>query len=140
MGSFISISVSRPISHGQTPILALLDLIVLCANFEVYKVLGCGFLEEVYQEALEIELELREIPFRPQAALELKYKGRRLKKEYVPDFICFDKIILEIKAMKTLDDAHRAQVHNYLKATGYRLGLLVNFGHYPQCQSERVVI
>src|SRR5262249_16771169 len=113
---------------------------IIGACFEVYKVLGCGFLEEVYQEALEIELDLRGIPFRPQVGLSLDSKGRRLKKEYVPDFICFDKVILEIKAMKSLDDAHRAQVHNYLRATGHRLGLLVNFGHYPQIQSERIVV
>jgi GxxExxY protein len=113
---------------------------IMGACFEVYKELGCGFLEEVYQEALEIELELQGIPFHPQVNLALGYKGRRLKKEYMPDFICFDKIILEIKAMKDLDDAHRAQVHNYLRATGHRLGLLVNFGHYPRVQSERIVI
>ncbi len=113
---------------------------IMGACFEVYKELGCGFLEEVYQEALEIELDLQGIPFRSQAGLKLRYKDHVLKKEYVPDFICFDKVILEIKAMKDLDDAHRAQVHNYLKATGYRLGLLVNFGHFPKVQSERIVI
>jgi GxxExxY protein len=112
---------------------------IMGACFEVYKELGCGFLEEVYQEGLEIELDLQGIPFKPQAGLVLTYKGRRMKKEYVPDFICFDKIILEIKAMSGLDDAHRAQVHNYLKATGFRLGLLVNFGHYPKLQYERIV-
>ncbi len=113
---------------------------IMGACFEVYKELGCGFLEEVYQEALEIELELQGVPFQPQARLALTYKGRRLKKEYVPDFICFDKVILEIKAMSGLDAAHRAQVHNYLKATGHRLGLLVNFGHHPKVQYERIVI
>jgi len=112
---------------------------IMGACFEVYKELGCGFLEEVYQEALEIELDLQGIPFRSQAALVLRYKDRPLKKEYNPDFICFEMIILEIKAMKDLDDAHRAQVHNYLKATGYRLGLLVNFAHYPKIQAERIV-
>jgi GxxExxY protein len=113
---------------------------VMGACFEVYKVLGCGFLEEVYQQSLEIELALQGIPFRPQERLVLTYKGHCLTKEYIPDFICFDKIIVEIKAMSGLDDAHRAQVHNYLKATGYRLGLLVNFGHYPKVQYERIVL
>jgi GxxExxY protein len=113
---------------------------IMGACFEVYKELGCGFLEAVYQEALEIELGLQGIPFRPQVPLSLRYKNRPLKQEYFPDFICFDKIILEIKAMSGLDDAHRAQVHNYLKATGYKLGLLVNFGHYPKVQYERIVL
>ena len=112
---------------------------IMGACFEVYKELGCGFLEAVYQEALEIELGLQGIPFRPQVALALRYKSRRLKQEYFPDFICFDQIILEIKAMSELDNAHRAQVHNYLKATGYKLALLVNFGHYPKVQYERIV-
>jgi GxxExxY protein len=112
---------------------------VMGACFEVYKELGCGFLEAVYQESLEIEFELQGILFRPQAKLALRYKGRRLKQEYIPDFICHDKIIVEIKAIASLDDGHRAQVHNYLKATGLRLGLLVNFGHHPKVQYERIV-
>jgi GxxExxY protein len=112
---------------------------IVGACFEVYKELGCGFLEEVYQQALEIEFGLQGVPFRPQAGLVLSCKGHRLKKEYIPDFICFETIILEIKAMSGLDDAHRAQVHNYLKVTGHRLGLLVNFGHYPKAQCERIV-
>lgn len=109
------------------------------ACFEVYKDKGCGFLEAVYQECLELELEMRGIPFQPQAELSLSYKGRRLLQTYQPDFICFGKIIIEIKAVSGLIDEHRAQVHNYLKSTGYRLGLLVNFGHYPKLQYERIV-
>ena len=112
---------------------------VMGACFEVYKEKGCGFLEPVYQECLAIELELQEIPFLEQQELDLTYKGRRLKQKYKPDFICFGKIILEIKSVKALTDEHRAQVHNYLKATGYRLGLLVNFGHHPQVEWERIV-
>src|SRR6266852_4665094 len=100
---------------------------ILGAAFEVYKEKGCGFLEAVYQECLEIEFELQSIPFVPQSELQLSYKGRRLKQKYQPDFICFEKIIVEIKALKPLADEHRAQLHNYLKATGYKLGLLVNF-------------
>jgi GxxExxY protein len=107
--------------------------------FEVYKEKGCGFLEAVYQECLEIKLGLQAIPFIPQAQLVLSYKGRQLKQRYEPDFVCFGQIILEIKALKQLDDGHRAQVHNYLKATGYKLGLLVNFGHYPQLEYQRIV-
>jgi GxxExxY protein len=109
------------------------------ACFEVYKEMGCGFVEPVYQECLEIELELQQIPFRPQRELELQYKNRVLEQKYKPDFTCFDKIILEIKAVSALTDEHRAQIHNYLKATRYRLGLLVNFGHHPKVEWERIV-
>jgi len=112
---------------------------VVGACFEVYNEMGCGFLEAVYQECLQIEIEIRGIPFRPQSELSLKYKGRSLLQKYQPDFICYEKIVLEIKAASELTDEHRAQVHDYLKATGYRLGLLVNFGHYPKLQYERIV-
>ena len=112
---------------------------IIGACMEVHRDKGCGFLEAVYQECLEIEFELQRIPFVPQTSPQLTYKGRSLKQRYVPDFICHDKIIVELKAVSTLGDEHRAQVHNYLKATGLRLGLLVNFGHFPLLQSERVV-
>jgi len=112
---------------------------IIGACFEVYNEMGCGFLEAVYQECMGIEFESRAIPFRPQAELPLAYKGRRLSKLYVPDFICFESIIVELKAAREVADEHRAQVHNYLKATGFKLGLLVNFGHYPKLQSERIV-
>ena len=113
--------------------------VIFGACFEVYNEMGCGFLEAVYQECLEIELGLRGIPFLPQAQLTLAYKERRLKQTYQPDFICFEKIVVEIKAVSDLNDEHRSQVHNYLKATGYRLGLLINFGHHPKLQYERIV-
>jgi len=113
---------------------------IVGACFEVYNVMGVGFLEPVYQECLEIELQERGIPFVPQTLLELRYKGRPLKKRYEPDFICFDRIIVEIKAVKELCNEFRAQVHNYLRATGHRLGLLVNFGHYPKLEYERIVL
>jgi len=112
---------------------------IIGACFEVYNDKGCGFLEAVYQECPEIELELRAIPFQPQTELQLTYKGRFLKKTYQPDFVCFEKIIVEIKAVSELTDEHRAQVHNYLKATGFRLGLLVNFGHKGKLEYERIV-
>jgi GxxExxY protein len=112
---------------------------VLGACFEVYKDKGCGFLETVYQECLELEFEIQGIPFRPQQELELTYKGRPLRQKYYPDFLCYDCIVLEIKALSEIVAQHRAQLHNYLKATGYRLGLLVNFGHYPKLQHERIV-
>jgi GxxExxY protein len=113
---------------------------IMGACFEVYKEMGRGFLEPVYQECLEIEFAAQGIPFRPQAELGLKYKDRALKQKYLPDFICFDKVILEIKAVSQLCEAHRAQVHNYLKATGYKLGILVNFCAFPKVQYERIVL
>jgi len=113
---------------------------IMGACFEVYRDKGCGFLEAVFQECLEFELADRLIPFVAQPALVLQYKGRRLKQTYSPDFVCFDKIIMEIKAVSALNDEHRAQVHNYLRATGHRLGLLVNFGHFPKIESERIAL
>lgn len=112
---------------------------IMGACFEVYKEKGCGFVEPVYQECLEIELGLQQIRFQPQSELTLNYKGRPLKQTYKPDFICFDNIIVEIKAVSALTNDHRAQVHNYLKATGFKLGLLVNFGHHPKVEWERIV-
>ena len=113
---------------------------VMGACFEVYKEKGCGFLETVFQECLEYEFCDQGIPFVAQPRLALSYKGRALRQTYTPDFICFDKIIVELKAVSALTDEHRAQVHNYLRATGHRLGLLVNFGHFPKVQSERIVL
>ena len=108
------------------------------ACFELYKEKGCGFLEDVYQECLEIELAIQGIEFVAQYPLKLEYKGRPLRKKYIPDFVCFGKISIEIKAVKKITDEHRAQLQNYLKATGYKLGLLINFGHYPKVQIERI--
>ena len=107
--------------------------------YEVYKEKGCGFVEPVYQECMELELSLQGIKYVAQPRLQLEYKGQLLKSEYVPDLICFEKIIVELKAVTELTDEHRAQVHNYLKATGHRLGLLVNFGHHPQIEIERII-
>jgi len=113
---------------------------IMGACFEVYKEMGCGFLEPVYQECLEMELRRRGIPFTAQRELVLRYKDQPLEQRYKPDFICYDKIILEIKAVKNLADEHRAQVHNYLKATSFRLGLLISFGHYPKVEYERIAL
>ena len=112
---------------------------IMGACFEVYREQGCGFLEAVYQECLALEFGLRGIPFVPQRDLLLSYKGCQLMQTYKPDFLCYERIILEIKAVSALAPEHRAQVHNYLKAAGHRLGLLVNFGHYPKLQYERIV-
>jgi GxxExxY protein len=113
---------------------------IIGACFEVYKEKGCGFLEAVYQECLEMEFGIQNIPFIAQPPLLLAYKGRPLKQRYVPDFICLNKLVVELKAVSQLADEHRAQVHNQLRATGHRLGLLVNFGHHPKLEYERIVI
>ncbi len=113
---------------------------IMGACFEVYKEKGHGFVEPIYQECLEIELGLQDIPFQAQQALPLEYKGRPLTQKYIPDLICHGNIIVELKAVSALADEHRAQVLNYLKAPGYKLGLLVNFGHHPRLEYERLVL
>ena len=112
---------------------------IVGACFEVYREKGCGFLESVYQECLEIELRLQGIPYESKKPLALEYKGCPLRSTYEPDFICHEKIVLELKAVTELADVHRAQIQNYLKATGLKLGLLVNLGHFPKVQVERIV-
>ncbi len=110
------------------------------AVFKVYRELGSGFLESVYQECFEKELSSQEIPFESQKCLRIVYRGEPLSQTYKADFVCFGKIIVEIKAMKETTKEHRAQVFNYLKASSLRLGLLVNFGHYPKATAERIII
>ena len=99
------------------------------AAMQVYNTLGAGFLEAVYQEALAIELTKRGIPYEREKDLKIYYDGQELKQTYRADFVCYDNIIVEIKAVASLNDSHRSQVFNYLKATGFKLGLLFNFGH-----------
>lgn len=101
---------------------------------------GCGFTEPIYQECVEIEFEYQNLPFRAQERLALTYRGRKLKHTFKPDFICYEKIVVEIKAVSRLTDEHRAQVLNYLNATGMQLGILVNFGHHPKLEYERLVL
>jgi GxxExxY protein len=113
---------------------------IVGACLEVYRDMGHGFVESVYQDCLEIELGLQSIPFDPQRQIKLEYKGRPLDDWFKPDLVCFDKIIVELKAVKELADEHRAQLLNYLKATGQKVGLLVNFGHHPGLQWERLVL
>lgn len=110
------------------------------AVFEVYREMGCGFLEPVYQECLYKELLSRSISFLSQVELSISYKGEKLTQTYRPDFICYDRIIVELKAVKETGNEHRAQVFNYLKATGLRVGLLVNFGHFPKATIERIIL
>ena len=108
------------------------------AIFGVYREMGCGFLEAVYQECLEKEFRLRQLPFEAQKELVLSYKGEQLAQTYKPDFICYDKIIVELKAVKEIAAEHKAQLLNYLKATGLELGLMVNFGAYPKVEIVRI--
>jgi GxxExxY protein len=111
---------------------------IIGACFEVYNETGCGFLEPVYHECLEIEFEYQRIPAISKPSLTVSYRGRLLTQTYEPDFVCFEKIIVELKAVSALTDEHRAQLLNYLHATGFELGLLVNFGHYPKLEYERI--
>lgn len=112
---------------------------IIGACFSVYRDKGCGFHEPVYHECLEIEFELQKIPFLSKPPRTLEYRGRTLVQAFFPDFICYEKIILEIKAVSVLCDEHRAQILNYLSATNCQLGLLVNFGHYPRIEYERLL-
>ncbi|NCU27498.1 GxxExxY protein [Candidatus Nomurabacteria bacterium] len=110
------------------------------AIFEVYKELGSGFLEAVYQECLIREFSRLKIPFSAQPELTIWYKDEPIAQTYKPDFICYDKIIIELKVVTELSQIHRAQVLNYLKITKMRLGLLVNFCSYHKVQIERLTL
>jgi len=101
--------------------------------------MGCGFLEAVYQEYLCKEFRNKNIHYTSQQKLKLCYKGEELEKRYRPDFICYDKIIIELKAVKEIALEHEAQIFNYLKVKGLQLGMLVNFGHYPKAQIKRII-
>jgi len=96
--------------------------------FEVHQILGNGFMEAVYKEALEIEFQAQNIPYEREKILTIQYKNEILDKKYIADFVCFEKIILELKALSQLASEHESQVLNYLKSTSFKLGLLVNFG------------
>jgi GxxExxY protein len=113
---------------------------IIGACFEVYKDMVCGFAEPVYQECLQIELGSRGIPFEPQSEIRIVYKGNVLEQFYKPDFVCYEKIIVELKALGHLTGEHQAQVWNYLKATDFRLGLLINFGHHPLLEHLRIAL
>jgi len=108
------------------------------AALEVHKELGCGFLEKVYQDALEKEFVLMGIPYEREKQIKIEYKGKPLQQDYYADFVCYGNIIVELKAVSELDKVHKAQVLNYLRATGYDLGFLFNFGE-TSLKTERLI-
>ena len=114
------------------------DIVGAC--MEVYNTMGAGFLEPVYQECLELEFTKRGIPFSPQQKLNLSYKGTQLASIYIPDFICYEKVIVEIKSTSKLTAEHQAQLFNYLKAAKLTLGLLVNFGAPTDLEFKRIAL
>jgi GxxExxY protein len=113
---------------------------VLGAAIEVHKELGSGFLEAVYQEALEVELADRKVPFEPRKGLAVCYKGKPLRKAYEADLVCFEKIIVELKALDRLSGKEEAQILHYLKASGMKAGLLINFGSHGRLEWRRFIL
>ena len=113
---------------------------IIGAAMDVYYRLGCGFLEPVYQEALAYEFGLRQIPFTAQTRLKIRYKNHTLRKTYRADYVCFEKIIVEIKSQHALIGIDWAQLINYMKASGYRVGLLFNFGSEHSLEKKRLII
>lgn len=117
---------------------------------EVYRIVGAamavhnelkhGFAESVYQEAMELELGWRDIPFNRQVPLQIAYKGIQLKKEFVADLVCFGQVIVELKAQRRIEGYEEAQLINYLRATGIRVGILINFGSPGELEWQRYVV
>ena len=101
---------------------------IIGAAMAVHRYFGCGFTEKVYQDALEQEFLSLGIQFRREPSLQIKYREVQLGAEFIPDFICYDKVIVELKAVRELDDMHRSQAINYAKVAGYEISLLINFG------------
>lgn len=112
---------------------------IIGAAIDVHRELGPGFLESIYQEALEIELRARNVPFVAQQAISVRYKGLTLKKQYFADLVCFEQIIVEIKALPRLSGTEKAQLLNYLKGTGFPIGILINFGSHGRLEWKRIV-
>ena len=112
---------------------------IIGAAMKVHSTLGCGFTEKVYQDALAVEFNRSGIPFLREVELHVVYNNVELPTTYIPDFICYDKIIVELKAVRELDDMYRSQAYNYAKVSGYQLALLINFGE-PSLTYERLVV
>ena len=112
---------------------------VIGAAMEVHRALGPGFLEKVYQEAMQLELGARSIPFEAEKPIEIAYKGQCLSQRYYADLVCFEQILVEMKALKQLSGKEEAQILNYLRATGAKVGLLINFGSHGKLEHKRFV-
>ena len=112
---------------------------VIGAAMEVHRVLGPGFLEKVYQEAMQLELSALRIPFEAEKPIGIEFKGQCLTQKYYADLVCFEQIIVEMKALKQLSGKEDAQILNYLRATGFKLGLLLNFGSHGKLEHKRFV-
>ena len=112
---------------------------IVGAAIEVHRILGPGFLEAVYQEAMEIELSAREIPFDAQKQIRVRYKDQILSKQYIADLVCFNLILVELKALNRLSGNEESQILNYLKATGFKVGVLINFGSHGKLEWKRFV-
>ena len=112
---------------------------IIGAAMRVHSALGCGFTEKVYQDALAVEFGESNIPFQREVEIRVTYRGKELPSTFIPDFVCFEKIIVELKAVKELDDMHRSQAYNYAKIAGYKLALLINFGE-SSLAYERLVL
>ena len=112
---------------------------VVGAAIDVHRELGPGFLESIYQEAMEIELKTKSIPFVAQHPITVRYKGLTLNKKYFPDLVCFEQIIVEIKALDHLSGTEQSQLLNYLKVTGFSVGILINFGNHGKLEWKRLV-
>lgn len=110
------------------------------AAFAVYKEMGSGFLEDVYQECLELEFRQRSIPFVSKPKLEIAYKGATLRQTYQPDFLVFSEILVELKAAKSIATEHEAQIFNYLRALRKRVGYLLNFSAHPRLEWKRIIL
>jgi len=126
--------ITKPLGENDPRTFAIIG-----AAMEVHRLLGCGFLEAVYQEALAIEFKARNIVFKRELCLPISYKGSLLSTSYCADFICFDSVIVELKALAHMSGTEEAQVINYLKATGYEVGILLNFGA-RSLQHRRLVL
>jgi GxxExxY protein len=110
------------------------------AVFDVYREMGCGFLEAAYQECLAKELSKRHIPFVAHRELKLTYKGQSLQQSYILDFVCYESIVVELKVLASITKQHKAQMLNYLKVSGMHVGLLANFGSHPKATVERILL
>lgn len=101
---------------------------IIGAAISVHNYLGCGFTEKVYQDAFEVELKLRNIPFQREQPYKVVYNGITLKSEFIPDFVCYNKIVVELKAVREMEEIFKAQTINYGRVAGFKLALLLNFG------------